>query len=117
MGFSRASYHSSTAVQSAGYPAVVWRLLAPSKNAQMSYVPDYIMCDTDSYRRVQTNSGDTLSQVICPLSQETRRRDADAFAGMMNYIRSIDEGHYTTIMVQVENEPGFLARIAAIAAC
>lgn len=78
------------------------------KNAEIGYAPADVVADVKTYRRVRTREGAELPEVICPLSVPTRDRDVAAFTEVMTRLREADQGTYTTVMMQVENEPGIL---------
>jgi hypothetical protein len=68
-----------------------------------------VKADTKRFPRAKTVDG-TQSEIISPLSQEARRYDSRAFAALMRHIREKDAEQQTVLMVQVENEVGYLGR-------
>ncbi len=47
-------------------------------------------------------------EILTPLGEETMRCDARAFAALMRHVKETDAAQQTVLMVQVENEIGFL---------
>lgn len=77
------------------------------KNGASNYVPSWVKRDSKTYFRARTAGGKT-SETISPFCEEAVKRDAGAFAAFMRFLRDYDGKEYTVIMVQVENECGFL---------
>ncbi len=76
------------------------------KNACSNYAPDYIRQNPQEYPLALDRAGHpTVSQ--CPSSECTWRRDRDALAALMAYLRDHDLER-RVIFVQIENEPGIL---------
>lgn len=76
------------------------------KNACAFYAPDDVRRDSATYPRALDQQGRaTIS--LCPSSEATWKRDRDALVALMTHLRAVDDQH-TTIMVQIENEPGLL---------
>jgi Domain of unknown function (DUF5597)/Beta-galactosidase len=75
------------------------------KNGLSHYVPDWVKLDIKRFPRARTAHGNL--EILSTLGAETRDVTARAFAALMGHIRERDEGIYTSIMVQVENEVGF----------
>ncbi len=77
------------------------------KNAESMYVPKWMKKDSQTYFRVEKSNGEKLN-TISPFCQAAVEKDAAAFAHIMQRIREQDEGRYTVITMQVENEVGLL---------
>lgn len=77
------------------------------KNGESNYVPGWMKQDTERYFRAEKVNGERLNSVS-PFCREAVEKDAQAFAGVMAHIRSMDEEISTVIMMQVENEIGLL---------
>lgn len=77
------------------------------KNGDSSYVPFWVKRDRSRFPRAENAGGETMN-ALSVFSTESRDADARAFAALMRHIRRIDEGRYTVIMVQVQNEVGLL---------
>jgi beta-galactosidase GanA len=75
------------------------------KNGLSHYAPDWVKKDLKRFPRARTVHGNL--EILSPFGTETRDVTARAFAALMEHIRRRDEGTYTAIMVQVENEVGF----------
>lgn len=77
------------------------------KNAESMYTPLWVKRDTGRFWLARHRfSGATLS--ISPLCREAVQADARAFGRLMAHLRETDGTAQTVIMVQVENEIGFL---------
>ena len=76
------------------------------KNSMSSYVPSWVK--RDQFRFVRTPGKDGGQEIISQLETNAREADARAFAALMRHLRQVDGDERTVIMVQVENEVGFL---------
>lgn len=79
------------------------------KNAFSNYTPAWVKADVKRFPRAQAVNGRPL-EILSTLSEESRRCDARAFATLMRHIREKDAEQQTVVMVQVENEVGYLGR-------
>ncbi|MGO4546251.1 DUF5597 domain-containing protein [Paenibacillus sp. 2TAB23] len=77
------------------------------KNGISSYVPDWVKKDFKSYFRAVYKNNEP-SDTISPLCVSAVDADATAFSQLMNHLKKVDSDQHTVIMVQVENEIGFL---------
>jgi Domain of unknown function (DUF5597)/Beta-galactosidase len=77
------------------------------KNAFSSYAPPWVLADTRRFPRALAADG-SLLPILSVFGDETRRRDSAAFAALMHHVRTVDSGPRTILMVQVENEVGYL---------
>ncbi|MFC5864940.1 DUF5597 domain-containing protein [Acidicapsa dinghuensis] len=77
------------------------------KNSMSEYAPAWVLSDTKRFPREITSEGVPV-EILSPLGEETARCDAKAFAALMRHLREVDEAQQTVLMVQVENELGFL---------
>ena len=77
------------------------------KNAFSSYAPPWVLADTKRFPRAVSADGSALP-ILSVFGSETMRRDGVAFAALMRHVRDIDSGRHTVLMVQVENEVGYL---------
>ena len=77
------------------------------KNSMSSYVPGWMKRDSERFPRTIGADGRT-QEIISAYSTEARDADARAFAALMRHLRRVDGDARTVIMVQVENEIGFL---------
>ena len=77
------------------------------KNAFSNYAPAWVKSDTKRFPRAESPEGKPL-EILSTLSAETRRADSRAFAALMRHIREKDSNQQTILMVQVENEVGYL---------
>ena len=81
------------------------------KNGMSSYVPGWIKRDQKRFPRAETADGRGM-EVLSAFSETSREADARTFAALMRYVRSIDAHERTVLMVQVENEVGFIGQPA-----
>src|SRR6202008_280006 len=76
-------------------------------NAFSNYAPAWVKSDTKRFPRAEAPDGRPL-EILSTLSAETRRCDSRAFTALMRHIREKDSEQQTVLMVQVENEVGYL---------
>jgi Domain of unknown function (DUF5597)/Beta-galactosidase len=77
------------------------------KNAFSSYAPAWVKANPERFPRAESADGKPL-EILSTLSAETRRCDSRAFAALMHHLRVEDSEQQTVLMVQVENEVGYL---------
>ena len=77
------------------------------KNGMSSYVPDWVKRDEKRFPRAEAEGGRGV-EALSAFSAINRDTDARAFAALMRYVRSVDAGVHTVLMVQVENEVGMI---------
>ena len=77
------------------------------KNSQSSYAPVWVKQDTKRFPRAISADGTQL-EILSTLGAETLRADSRAFAGLMQHVHEKDANQQTVLMVQVENEVGYL---------
>jgi hypothetical protein len=77
------------------------------KNAFSEYAPEWVLSDTKRFPRALSAEGLPL-EILSPLGEETVRCDSRAFAALMRHLRERDAEQQTVLMVQVENEVGYL---------
>jgi beta-galactosidase GanA len=77
------------------------------KNAFSEYAPKWVLSDTKRFPRAISAEGLPL-EILSPLGEETVRSDSRAFAALMRHLRERDAEQQTVLMVQVENEVGYL---------
>jgi hypothetical protein len=77
------------------------------KNAFSEYAPEWVLSDTKRFPRAVSAEGLPL-EILSPLGEETVRCDSRAFAALMRHLRERDAEQQTVLMVQVENEVGYL---------
>jgi Domain of unknown function (DUF5597)/Beta-galactosidase len=77
------------------------------KNAFSSYVPDWVKANLSRFPRAESLDGKPL-EILSTLSAENLRCDSRAFAALMRHVREEDSNQQTVLMVQVENEVGYL---------
>lgn len=77
------------------------------KNAFSNYAPFWVKSDPKRFPRAESADGKPL-EILSTLSVETRRCDGRAFAALMHHVRQEDSEQQTVLMVQVENEVGYL---------
>src|SRR5438270_1898139 len=79
------------------------------KNAFSNYAPAWVKSDPRRFPRAESADAKPL-EILSTLSAETRRSDSRAFAALMRHVREKDSDHQTVLMVQVENEVGYLGQ-------
>jgi len=79
------------------------------KNSVSSYAPVWVKENTRRFPRAMSADGTELD-ILSPLSSESLEADKRAFSKLMAHIREKDAGRQTVLMVQVENEVGYLGR-------
>jgi beta-galactosidase GanA len=77
------------------------------KNSVSSYVPAWMKQDPERFPRAETADGDDL-EILSTLSTETLHADSAAFSALMKHLKEKDGNQQTVLMVQVENEVGYL---------
>ena len=77
------------------------------KNGASNYVPAWMKRDSSRYFRARHRGG-MASETVSPFCEEAVKADAAAFAEFMRFLREYDGQEHTVIMIQVENEVGFL---------
>jgi hypothetical protein len=65
--------------------------------------------DTKRFQRAVSADGDE-TDILSTLGAETVKSDSRAFSELMKHIRQKDADQQTVLMVQVENEVGYLGR-------
>jgi hypothetical protein len=80
------------------------------KNGAMDWAPNWVKSDPKRFPRVLDAGGKPI-RVLSPMSKINMEADRKAYSAMMKHLREIDEADRTTIMVQVENEPGSLGSV------
>jgi hypothetical protein len=79
------------------------------KNALSNYAPAWAKADAKRFPRAESADGRPL-EILSALSSENRRCDSRAFAALLRHVREKDADQQTVLMVQVENEVGYLGR-------
>jgi len=77
------------------------------KNAFSNYAPAWVKSDPRRFPRAQSADARPL-EILSTLSAETRRCDSRAFAALMRHVRERDSDRQSVLMVQVQNEVGYL---------
>lgn len=77
------------------------------KNGRSTYVPGWVERDDTTYFRA-CYPGPSSTDTISPLCHAAVQTDAKAFSRLMRHLKEVDGQQHTVIMVQVENEIGFL---------
>jgi beta-galactosidase GanA len=77
------------------------------KNAFSNYAPAWVKDDAKRFPRTESIDEQPL-EILSTFSAENRRCDARAFAALMRHLRQEDSEQQTVLMVQVENEVGYL---------
>jgi len=77
------------------------------KNAFSEYAPAWVKADTKRFPRALAADGSPL-EILSTFGPETLRSDSRAFAALLAHVKQKDSEHDTVLMVQVENEVGYL---------
>src|SRR5580700_5016366 len=77
------------------------------KNAFSEYAPDWVKADTKRFPRAQSAQG-APSEILSTFGTETLRLDTGAYAALLVHLREKDQEQQTVLMVQIENEMGYL---------
>ncbi len=77
------------------------------KNAFSNYAPEWVLSNTKRFPRAISAQGLSL-EILSPLGEQTLECDSRAFAALMGHVRDEDGAQQTVLMVQVENEIGYL---------
>ena len=77
------------------------------KNAVSSYAPAWVKQDPKRFPRAESAEGQEI-EILSTLGVETRNADSRAFAALMKHLNETDQDQQTVLMVQVENEVGYL---------
>ncbi len=77
------------------------------KNSTSSYAPAWVKRDSRRFARTP-GAGGVQQEILSVFDRDTREADARAFAALMRHLEQADGEQHTVLMVQVENEIGFL---------
>lgn len=77
------------------------------KNGYSNYAPAWVKQNTRRFPRAISADGAEL-EILSTLGAETLQSDGRAFSALMKHIRERDQDQQTILMVQVENEVGYL---------
>lgn len=77
------------------------------KNGESTYIPGWMKQDEKTYFKCRFRDG-RISTTISPFCREAVKEDRRAFVRLMDFIKAIDAQQHTVIMIQLENEIGFL---------
>jgi beta-galactosidase GanA len=79
------------------------------KNGSSSYAPAWVKANPTRFPRAISADGVELD-ILSTLGAETETSDARAFSSLMKHLGETDQDRHTVLMVQVENEVGYLGR-------
>lgn len=79
------------------------------KNSFSNYAPVWVRSNPKRFPRAESAEGRPL-EILSTFAEENRRADTRAFAALMRHVREKDSTQQTVLMVQVENEVGYLGR-------
>ncbi len=79
------------------------------KNGVSSYVPAWVKQDPRRFPRAESADGEQL-EILSTLGTESLHADSAAFSALMKHLKDKDGNDQTVLMVQVENEVGYLGR-------
>jgi len=75
------------------------------KNGGVGYAPLWVARDHNRFFRALNPKGKEVF-AVSPFCEAAWKADSRAFTRLMEHIKEKDAGHYTVVMVQVENETG-----------
>ena len=79
------------------------------KNGVSSYVPAWVKQDPRRFPRAESTDGEQ-PEILSTLGTESLHADSAAFSALMKHLKDKDGNDQTVLMVQVENEVGYLGR-------
>jgi hypothetical protein len=79
------------------------------KNSVSSYAPAWVKQNPKHFPRAESADGAQL-EILSTLGAQTQNADSKAFAALLRHLRETDQDQQTVLMVQVENEVGYLGR-------
>ncbi len=79
------------------------------KNAFSEYAPGWVKSDTRRFPRAMSADGVPL-EILSTFGAESVKSDARAFAVLMKHLRAKDGEQQTVLLVQAENEVGYLGQ-------
>jgi beta-galactosidase GanA len=77
------------------------------KNSMSTYAPAWVKRDGKRFLR-STGKDGAPQDILSVFGKTTLDADAQAFAAVMQHLKAVDGERHTVLMVQVENEIGFL---------
>ncbi|MES2988674.1 MAG: DUF5597 domain-containing protein [Pseudomonadota bacterium] len=77
------------------------------KNSMSTYTPSWVKRDGKRFPLTVDGEG-RKQEILSAFGESTRDADAKAFGALMRHLKQVDGDRHTVIMVQVENEIGFL---------
>jgi beta-galactosidase GanA len=77
------------------------------KNGVSSYAPTWVKQNPKRFPRAESADG-ASTETLSTLGAQTLKADSTAFAALMKHLKEKDETQQTVLMVQVENEVGYL---------
>lgn len=89
------------------HPHLVLLWFGSWKNSVSSYAPQWVKRELKRFPRAVSADGEEL-EILSTLESATRDADGTAFARMMRHLRQADGDQQTVLMVQLENEVGYL---------
>jgi len=78
------------------------------KNSMSCYVPSWVKSQFGKRFTLATNSDGSHPEILSALCKNSLAADCKAFAALMRHLKEADSATGTVLMVQVENEIGFL---------
>jgi hypothetical protein len=77
------------------------------KNSMSTYMPAWVKQDSARFPHARS-SHDQPVEILSPLGKETLAADVAAYGALMKHLRETDADAQTVLMVQIENEIGFI---------
>jgi beta-galactosidase GanA len=79
------------------------------KNSMSSYAPAWVKQNPNRFPRAKSVNGEEI-EILSTLGTDNVKADSSAFAALMKHLKQKDNDQHTVLMVQVENEVGFLGQ-------
>ncbi|WP_420236122.1 DUF5597 domain-containing protein [Telmatobacter bradus] len=79
------------------------------KNSFSNYAPAWVKSDAKRFPRAISAEGEP-TEILSTFGANTQASDSHAFAQLLRHVREKDAREQTVVLVQVENEVGFLGR-------
>lgn len=77
------------------------------KNSMSCYVPGWVKNDEQRFQRAVNGAG-KHQEILSVFNSHVLEADIKAFRALMQHIKQVDASQQTVLMIQVENEIGFL---------
>ena len=104
--FSSVDYLIGSARKNGLHLVLLW--FGTWKNSMSCYVPEWVKKGFGTRFTLARNSSGDTPEILSAFCRESLKADSRAFAALMRHLKAADSAEGTVLMVQVENEIGFL---------